>query len=133
MPHFRKVKIESLVELEWSIVHITFAIDKLFYIQEVGDSPPIKAILHAVDWSNVKGVIHSLLGNLGEIKLCKSMGKSSKGTKSSSESTQQSVWISQTVDDTKQILHFPKVPFGLSISPKELNMLKAIYHSIVTQ
>ena len=61
------------------------------------------------------------------------MGKASKGTQSSSESTQQSVQISQTVDDTKQILHLPKLPFGLAISPKELHMLKAIYHSIVIQ
>ena len=61
------------------------------------------------------------------------MGKASKGTQSSSKSTQQSVWISQTVSDTKQILHFPKLPFGLAISPKELRMLKAIYHSIIIQ
>ena len=61
------------------------------------------------------------------------MGKTSEGTQSSSESTQQSVRISQTVDDTKQILRFPKLLFGLSISPKELCILKVIYHSIVTQ
>ena len=61
------------------------------------------------------------------------MGKASKGTQSSSESKLQSVWISQTVNNTKQILHLPKLPFGLAISPKELCMLKAIYHSIVTQ
>ena len=61
------------------------------------------------------------------------MGKASKGTQSSSESTQQSVRISQTVDDTKQILHFPKLLFHLSISPKELHILKAIYYSIVAQ
>ena len=60
------------------------------------------------------------------------MGKASKGTQSSSESTQQSVQISQTADDTKQILHFPKLPFGLAISPKELCTLKTIYYSIVT-
>ena len=61
------------------------------------------------------------------------MGKASKGTQSSSKSTQQLVWISQTVDNTKQILHFPKLLFGLSISPKELRILKAIYHSLGTQ
>ena len=61
------------------------------------------------------------------------MGKASKGTQSSSESTQKSVWILQTVDDSKQILLFPKLPFGLAISPKEFCMLKAIYHSIVAQ
>ena len=61
------------------------------------------------------------------------MGKASKGTQSSSESTQQSAQTSQTVDDSKQILPFPKLPFGLTISPKEFCMLKAIYHSIVTQ
>ena len=61
------------------------------------------------------------------------MGKASKGTQSSSKLTQQLVRISQTVDDTKQILHFPKLLFGLAISPKELCTLKAIYHSIVTQ
>ena len=61
------------------------------------------------------------------------MGKASKGSQSSSESTQQLVQISQTVDDTKQILHFLKLPFGLSISQKELRVLKAIYHSIVAQ
>ena len=61
------------------------------------------------------------------------MDKVIKGTLSSSELTQQLVWISQTVDDTKQILHFPKLPFGLAISPKELCTLKAIYHSIVAQ
>ena len=61
------------------------------------------------------------------------MGKASKGTQSSSESTQQSVQKSQTVDDSKQILPFPKLPFGLAISPKEFRMLKATYHSIVTQ
>ena len=61
------------------------------------------------------------------------MGKASKGTQSSSKSTQQSVQTSQTVDDSKQILPFPKLLFGLTGSPKELFMLKAIYHSIVTQ
>ena len=61
------------------------------------------------------------------------MDKSSKGTQSSSELIQQSVRISQTADDTKQILHFSKLPFGLAISPKELCTLKAIYHSIVAQ
>ena len=61
------------------------------------------------------------------------MGKASKGTQSSSELAQQSVWILQTVDDSKQILPFPKLPFGLAVSPKEFCMLKATYHSIVTQ
>ena len=61
------------------------------------------------------------------------MGKASKSTQSSSESTQQSVQISQTVDDSKQILLFPKLPFGLAISPKELHMLRTIYYSIVIQ
>ena len=61
------------------------------------------------------------------------MGKASKGTQSSSKPTQQSVWISQTVDDSKQILHFPKFSFGLAVSPKEFRMLKATFHSIVTQ
>ena len=65
MPNFRKVKIESLVELEWSIVHIPLALDKMFYIQEVGDSPLIKAVAPAVDCSSDMGVIHSLLGDLG--------------------------------------------------------------------
>ena len=35
-PNFRKVKIESLVEFEWSIVGIPLVIDKLFCIQKVG-------------------------------------------------------------------------------------------------
>ena len=62
------------------------------------------------------------------------MGKASKGTQSSSKLTQQPVRTLQTVDDSKQkILPFPKLPFGLAISPKEFHMLKAIYHSIVTQ
>ena len=61
------------------------------------------------------------------------MGKASKGTQSSSESTQQLVQISQTVDDTKQVLLFPKLPFGLAISPNEIRTLKAIYYSMVTQ
>ena len=61
------------------------------------------------------------------------MGKTRKGTQSLSESTQQSVQILQTVDDTKQVLPFPKFPFGLAVSPKELRTLKAIYHSIVAQ
>ena len=61
------------------------------------------------------------------------MGKANKDTQSSSELTQQSVRISQTVYNTKRILHLPKLPFGLAISPKELHMLKAIYHSIVAQ
>ena len=52
------------------------------------------------------------------------MDKASKGTQSSSELIQQSVQISQTVDDTKQILHFSKLPFGLAISPKEIHLLK---------
>ena len=60
------------------------------------------------------------------------MGKASKGTQSSSESTQQLVQILQTVDNTKQIFHLPKLPFGLAISPKELHTLKTIYYSIVT-
>ena len=61
------------------------------------------------------------------------MGKASNGTQSSSESAQQLVWISQTADDMKQILHFPKLPFDLAISPKELRTLKPIYYSIVTK
>ena len=61
------------------------------------------------------------------------MVKASKGTQSSSESTQQSVWISQTVDDRKQVLLFPKLPFDLAISPKELRMLKVMYYTIATQ
>ena len=61
------------------------------------------------------------------------MGKTRKGTQSSSESTQQSVQMSQTVDDTKRVLPFPKLLFDLAVSPKELCMLKAIYHSIVAQ
>ena len=61
------------------------------------------------------------------------MGKASKGTQSSSELMQQSVQTLQTVDDSKQILPFPKLPFGLAISPKEFRMLKVTYHSIVTQ
>ena len=60
------------------------------------------------------------------------MGKANKGTQSSSESTQQSVWISQTVDDTKQVLPFPKLPLGLAISPNELRTLRATYYSTVT-
>ena len=61
------------------------------------------------------------------------MGKASKDTQNSSKSTQQLVQISQTVDDTKQIPHFPRLLFGLSIFPKELHILKAIYYSMVTQ
>ena len=61
------------------------------------------------------------------------MGKASKGTQSSSESTQQLVRTSQTVDDTKRLLHLPKLLFGLAISPKELRTLKTIYYSIVIQ
>ena len=64
-PNFRKVKIESLVEFEWPIVGIPLVIDKLFCIQKVGDSPLIKAVMPAVDWSSNKRVIHSLLGDLG--------------------------------------------------------------------
>ena len=60
------------------------------------------------------------------------MGKASKGTQSSSESTQQLVQIS-TVDNTKQVLLFLKLPFGLAISPNELRILKAIYYSMVTR
>ena len=61
------------------------------------------------------------------------MGKANKDIQSSSKLTQQLVQISQTVHSTKQILHLPKLLFGLAISPKELRTLKAIYHSIVTQ
>ena len=64
-PNFRKVKIESLFELEWSIAGILLVIDKLFNIQRVGDSPLIKTVLPAVDWSSDKGVNYSLLGDLG--------------------------------------------------------------------
>ena len=61
------------------------------------------------------------------------MGKASKGTQSSSESTQQSNHTLQTVDESKPAPPFPKLLFGLAVSPKEFCMLKAIYHSIVTQ
>ena len=61
------------------------------------------------------------------------MGKASKGTQSSSKLTQQSVQTLQTFDDSKQILPFLKLLFGLAVSPKEFRMLKATYHSIVTQ
>ena len=59
------------------------------------------------------------------------MSKANKGTQSSSESTQQSIWISQTVDDTKQVFPFPKLPFGLAISQNEFHTLKAIHYSMV--
>ena len=61
------------------------------------------------------------------------MGKANKGTQSSSESTQQLIRISQIAADTKQVLLFPKLPFGLAISPKEFCMLKAIYYSMVAR
>ena len=61
------------------------------------------------------------------------MGKANKDTQSSSKSTQQSVWISQIVDDTKQVLPFPKLPFGLAITPGEFLMIKAIYYNMVAQ
>ena len=65
MLNFRKVKIESLFELEWSIVGIPLDIEISFYIQRVGDSPLVKAVPPAVDCLSDKGVIHSLLGDLG--------------------------------------------------------------------
>ena len=61
------------------------------------------------------------------------MSKANKDTQSSSESTQQSVWISQIVDDTKQVLPFPKLPFGLAIIPGEFRTIKAIYYNMVAQ
>ena len=61
------------------------------------------------------------------------MSKASKGTQSSFELTQQSGKTLQTVDDSKQNPPFPKLPFGLAISPKEFCMLKAAYHNIATQ
>ena len=61
------------------------------------------------------------------------MSKANKGIQSSSESTQQSVQISQTVDNTKQVLLFPKLLFGLAISPNEFHTLKAIYYSMVAR
>ena len=62
---FRKVKIESLVDLEWSIAGTPLVVDKLFYIPKVRDSPLIKAVSPAMDWSSDKRVTHSLLGDLG--------------------------------------------------------------------
>ena len=67
--NFRKVIIESLFELEWSIAGIPLDIDQLFQTQRVEDSSHIKAILPTVDWPSDKGVIHSLLGDLGQIRL----------------------------------------------------------------
>ena len=61
------------------------------------------------------------------------MSKANKDTQSSSESTQQSVRISQIVDDTKQVLPFPKVPFGFAITSSEFPMLKAIYYNMVAR
>ena len=61
------------------------------------------------------------------------MSKANKDTQSSSESTQQSVWISQVVDDTKQVLPFPKLLFGLAITPSEFRMLTAIYYNMVAR
>ena len=61
------------------------------------------------------------------------MCKASKGTQSSFKLTQPSVQTSQTVGDSKQILPFPKLPFGLAVSPKEFRMLRVTYHSIVTE
>ena len=61
------------------------------------------------------------------------MSKANKGTQSSYESALQLVRISQMAADTKQVLPFPKLPFGLAISPNEFHMLKAIYYSMVTQ
>ena len=61
------------------------------------------------------------------------MSKANKDTQSSSESTQQLVWISQTVDDTKQVLPFPKLLFGLAVTPSEFRTLKVIYYSMVAR
>ena len=61
------------------------------------------------------------------------MSKANKDTQSSSESTQQLVRISQIIDDTKQVLPFPKLPFGLAITPSEFRMLKAIYYNMVAR
>ena len=61
------------------------------------------------------------------------MSKANKDTQSSSESTQQSVQISQIVDATKQVLPFPKLPFGLAITPSEFCTLKAIYYNMITR
>ena len=61
------------------------------------------------------------------------MSKANKNTQSSSESTQQLVWISQIVDDTKQVLPFPKPPFGLAATPSESHTLKAIYYNMVAR
>ena len=59
------------------------------------------------------------------------MSKANKDTQSSSESTQQLVRISQIIDDTKQVLPFPKLPFGLAITPSEFCTVKAIYYNMV--
>ena len=61
------------------------------------------------------------------------MSKANKDTQSSSESTQQSVRISQIVDDTKQVPPFPKPPFGLAVTPSEFHKLKAIYYNMVAR
>ena len=61
------------------------------------------------------------------------MSKANKDIQSSSESTQQLVQISQIVDNTKQVLPFPKLPFGLAVTPSEFRMLEAIYYNMVTR
>ena len=59
------------------------------------------------------------------------MRKANKDTQNLSESTQQLVQISQIVDNTKQVLPFPKLPFGLAITPSEFHTLKAVYYNMV--
>ena len=61
------------------------------------------------------------------------MDGANKDIQGSSKLTSQLVETSQAVGDLEWVPTLPKLPFGLSISPKEFHVLENAYYDITSQ
>ena len=66
--------------------------------------------------------------------LCEnSMDGASKDIQGSSELISQLVETSQTAGNSEKVPTVPRLPFGLSVSPKEFHILEDIHYNITCQ
>ena len=61
------------------------------------------------------------------------MDGANKDIQGSSKLTSQLVKTSQVVGNSEWVPTLPKIPFRLSISPKEFHMLEDVYYDIASQ
>ena len=60
------------------------------------------------------------------------MDGANKDIQGSSKLTSQLVRTSQAASDSEQVPTLPKLPLGLSVSPKEFRVLEDTYHDITS-